>query len=358
MTLRFHRFQRRFGWFLSAIALSVITATDLVIPEKLVSQPVVTNSCLGSADPKTVAIAWEKIKNPIISFPEQAAKDMTVRFVDGKWQMLFSYISDNPFRFQIGGVNSTDLSDWSTDDVKVWDRSVSGGLASPEVVQAPDGRYVTVFNSHTYDLRSLSRNKLYYRTSSDFQIWNTMNRLGEKAWSAPEDRLIDAAIAYTEAGIIVVAKKEQTPYFAISTSGSLDGPWKEIGKPNFASLENYQLLQIDGVWHLLGTTLRQPKGYDRAHLPALYRLIGNPSDPQGWLEWERVGILDVPQESWNQGYERANSAHLCDARAADGYFYLFYAGSNDRDSFNGRGHAKIGVARSRDLKNWSIPGQP
>ena len=46
-----------------------------------------------------------------------------------------------------------------------------------------------------------------------------------------------------------------------------------------------------------------------------------------------------------------------DWRERDGHFYLFYAGSNDGERFSGRGHAKIGVARSTDLKTWTLPGK-
>lgn len=80
------------------------------------------------------------------------------------------------------------------------------------------------------------------------------------------------------------------------------------------------------------------------------------------MKWQLLRVLNIPQEGWNGGdrkgssYERANSAYLCDARPVDGYFYLFYAGSNETKRFNGRGHAAIGVARSADLITWNVPG--
>lgn len=55
------------------------------------------------------------------------------------------------------------------------------------------------------------------------------------------------------------------------------------------------------------------------------------------------------------GFERANAAFLCDARPVDGYYYLFYSGSTETLLFNGRGHAKVGVARSVDLVDWEVP---
>lgn len=35
---------------------------------------------------------------------------------------------------------------------------------------------------------------------------------------------------------------------------------------------------------------------------------------------------------------------------------MWYSGSLDADSFQRRGHDKIGIARSRDLLHWRIAG--
>jgi hypothetical protein len=55
-------------------------------------------------------------------------------------------------------------------------------------------------------------------------------------------------------------------------------------------------------------------------------------------------------------YEHANSVFLCDAQASDGYYYATYAGSDELTAFGGWGHAEIGIARSRDLVHWQVPG--
>jgi hypothetical protein len=357
--------RKRFGMGVSLTIALVLLFHSLLARPVAIAQVNSYPRCLGNADPATAQIAWEQLKNPIVSFDDQAVKDMAVQFVDGTWHLMFSYISEQPFRFQIGMIQSQDWSDWSTDRVTVWDRPTAGGLASPDISQLSDGTYVVTFNSHTYDARDdegTIQNNLYYRTSSDFQTWSDSQRLVENLWHRRDDRLIDAALAQTDFGLVVGTKKAQTFHLAYSPAGSLDGPWKEIGKPDIpGGLENYAFLQIDGVWHLLGTTLSQPKGFDRTHLPALYQLVGKPDEPEGWLEWKQVQILEVPEEAWNGGsrtgndYERANSAFLCDAREVDGHFYLFYAGSNETKQFGGRGHAKIGVARSLDLKTWEVP---
>jgi len=50
----------------------------------------------------------------------------------------------------------------------------------------------------------------------------------------------------------------------------------------------------------------------------------------------------------------ANTGYLNDFRAEDVFFYLTYSGSIDSESFQGRGHGKIGIARSRDLVHWRV----
>lgn len=66
--------------------------------------------------------------------------------------------------------------------------------------------------------------------------------------------------------------------------------------------------------------------------------------------------LDVPEQSWNSGgalaHERENAAYLVDDRARDGFFYLVYAGTTELGSYLAQGHARLGLARSRDLVSW------
>ncbi len=151
---------------------------------------------------------------------------------------------------------------------------------------------------------------------------------------------------------------DQTPTLVYSPTGHLDGPWELAGDVESIGLaENFQFLTIDGKWHLLVTSIP-------FHDPTLFRLEGDPVDPRSWLDWALVGAFEIPEEDWNTGdhetrgitYDIANSAYLCDARAVDGHFYLFYAGATDLESNEGRGHQKIGVARSTDLVTFEVPG--
>jgi hypothetical protein len=95
--------------------------------------------------------------------------------------------------------------------------------------------------------------------------------------------------------------------------------------------------------------------YTCNHEPFIYTMDGAGSELGDWTRWIEKTHLQVPFEQWNT-IMHANSGYLTDWRAYDGYFYLFYAGSVDGDRFDGRGHGKIGVARSRDLREWRVAG--
>jgi hypothetical protein len=301
-------------------------------------------SALSSAGPVPARVAWGKLTNPIVAYPDRAVKDMTVRYVDGIWHMFFSYIREAPFRFQIGHITSRDLVRWSR--VEVWDDPQTKGLASPEITLLPSGEYVITYNSHTEDVGG-ARPKLYYRTTRDFVTYSAPKRLLSNLYTGRGDRLIDAALAATADGYFVAFKEEQRFRIAYRALGSLDGGFRELDRPS-PRIENYQFLQIDGKWRLLGTAL------EGGHRPLLFTLRGDASRRENWSRWDAETELSVPGESWNTR-ERANSAHLVDHRAVDGFYYLFYAGSTELSRYEGRGHAKIGIARSRDLVRWQVP---
>jgi hypothetical protein len=117
----------------------------------------------------------------------------------------------------------------------------------------------------------------------------------------------------------------------------------------------YQFLALNGRWQLLATSNR----FDH---PYLFQLAGNPHDPRGWLRWSSGRALQVPQEPWNQGrgttgvsYEHANGAFLVNRGPVNGRFYLIYADASELTSFAGSGHDELALARSTDLRHWSVP---
>ncbi len=308
-----------------------------------------SQACVEPAARGDARVAWEQLRNPVFSLPDAAVKDVAVRLVGGRWQLLFSHVREDPFRFRIGLSSSGDLRAWTP--VELWDQPEVGGVASPDITRDPSGTYVVTYNSHTRDVDGLT--KLYARTSPDFRSWSAPRRLALDVRPQPDDRLIDAAVAHTSGGLFLGYNYQQDVFeMAWSQSGSLDGPWQRLGVADTGPFENYQFLVIDGVWHMVGTTIP-------VHRELLYRLAGPPEEPSSWLHWTLVREFEVPSEEWNHPPgEIANAAYLCDARALDGHWYLFYAGSTELDRFGGRGHAKIGIARSTDLVRWEVPPGP
>jgi hypothetical protein len=291
--------------------------------------------------------SWNGVRNPFLGYDDVAIKDAYAVRDDGGWHVGYSQVSEEPFRFVIGSATSADLVDVTRGDA--FDIPAVGGVASPDVVRAPDGRYVMTFNSHTTD-EGGAATKLYYRTSDDLVTWSEAQRLHIDTLDGPEEKLIDAAIAFTDGGAFLAFKRDQTANIAYSASGSLDGPWQALGAIVPAMTENYQFLRIGGVWHMLATTI------PLLHDPTLYRLDGDEQDPMAWTEWTTVGAFEIEPQGWNDGprldHEVANAAYLVDALEQDGYYYLVYAGSSELDSYEGRGHSSLGVARSTDLARW------
>ncbi len=305
---------------------------------------------LGSCTAPPVETGWAALRNPILENEDRAIKDAFVVRHAHRWFLGYSEISDDPFRFRLGFASTPDLKTFERGETI--DQPETGGLASPTVVRAPDGRFVMTYNSHTRDVGD-ALNKLYYRTSSDLVSWSPPTRIHVEGADADADRLIDAALAFTGAGAMLFFKLDQTAHVAHSASGSLDGPWRLLGDVTPGALENYQPIRIDGRWHLLATTI------PLLHRPNLYRLDGDENDPASFRRWTLVRELAIEEQRWNTGrpllYERANAAFLTDAREEDGFFYLLYAGSTETRSFSGRGHAGLGLARSRDLVTWEVP---
>jgi hypothetical protein len=228
-------------------------------------------------------------------------------------------------------------------------------------VRSPDGRWVVTYQSFVHD-RPGTAPKLYYRTTDDFTHFSGPRPLGHELHPGADDRLIDAAVAWTPAGLLLAYKYgSDVQHFELarSESGSLDGPWKLLGRPDITvygdTIENYQLLQLDGRWHLLATS-------NTLNRPFLFALRGNARTPAGWLHWSKGRELHVPQESWNPGtgasgttYEHANCAFVVNRGAIDGATYLVYSDSPNKTTFSGEGPAVLALARSEDLVAWSVP---
>ena len=353
--------------FLATASLVIVLAAGCGGPTttgaSAVLSPPTDHDCIAPGGPRP-AVAWSSLHNPVLSYVDAAAKDQALVWAYGRWHMLFSYVTnDSPIPGQehwgIATAHSADLSHWSAP--MPWTEQ-PGGMASPDLVRAPNGMFVATYDAPPNE-SGATQAKLYYRTSRDLVHWSGPNRLAPQLHSSPGTRLIDPALAWTTTGLILAYKvgttsQAQAFEIAWSRSGSLAGPWSIVGRPGIRvygdTFENYELVGVHGRWHLVATS----NSFDQ---PWIFTLAGNASAPSGWLRWTDGRELHVPSESWNSGigissvgFEHANSAFLCED-TVDGYEYLTYAGSSELTHFGGWGHAAVGIARSRDLVHWAVP---
>jgi hypothetical protein len=317
----------------------------------------------GGAAPR---VDWSALRNPILSYPRAGAKDEALVWTDGRWHLLFSYLTDDRsapggVRWQIATATSSDLAHWSAP--VAWPAQAGSlGVASPDVVRSPSGGFVVTYQSNP---SASGQDKLYYRTSADLVHFSAPHPLARALAPTPADRQIDGALAYTGHGVMLGFKAStggSAQHFEVawSKSGSLAGPWTLLGRPDITvydnTVENYEFVGVGGHWDLVATS-------NLLDQPWIFALSGDPSTPHRWLAWTGGRELAVPAQAWDSGqgvsgvdFEQANSAFLCDARSADGYYYLLYAGSSELSAFGGWGHAAIGIARSTDLVHWQLPG--
>ena len=307
-------------------------------------------------------VAWSRLHNPLLALPHAAVKDQALVWDAGHWHLLFSYVTNasttpDAQRWDIATAQSTDLVHWSAP--APWSEQ-PGGMASPDVVRAPDGTFVATYDAPPGEHGPVQA-KLFYRTSRDLVHWSMPHTLAPHLYPSPAERMIDPSLAWTAHGLMLAYKvgttsQQQAFEIARAPSGSLAGPWQVVGRPDISlygdTVENYELLTIRGIWHLVATsnTLDQPW---------IFTLAGSPNVPADWLHWVDGAQLQVPAEAWNTGtgissvgFEHANSAFVCQD---GGTFYLTYAGSTDLTSYGGWGHAAIGIARSSDLVHWQVP---
>jgi hypothetical protein len=316
------------------------------------------------ARPTASTIAWSRLHNPLFGARDRAVKDPALVATGGGWVLLYSQV-DTHGNWRIGIARSHDLSAWSRPTTLPHDPATEGE-ASPDVVRTPDGTFVVTYQSFVHD-RAGGQAKLYATTTTDFASFSPPIRLLANVLDTPADRLIDPALVYSPAGLLLGFKvgttdAGATQHFELarSPSGALAGPWQIVGRPDITvyadTIENYQFLDIAGHHALLATS-------NQLDRPELFRLTGVATDPRGWLHWSPARELAVPQEAWNPGtgvtgstFEHANCAFLVGGGAElSGYSYLVYGDSPALTTFGGAGPARLAIARSTDLVHWSVP---
>lgn len=305
-----------------------------------------------------VSVDWSRLRNPIYA-PAHMVKDIAVAFDRASWYSYGSERWEPSETDDRHAVVSTDLAHWTP--LRATQHVV---FNSPDLTRQADGTWLMT-HQRTFGTGTRAVDRIVISAARSLAgPWSAPREILRGLF--PGERLIDGAVAHTSDGLYLVAKRgdrtliPQIAEVFHSPSGNMNGPWEHLGAADVGWTENFQLLQIDGGWHLLVTSIP-------IHMPVVVAMVGDPKQPSSWLHWRKVRQLDIPAERWNSpatkadtnpgfGFERANSAYLYDARAHDGYFYLFYAGSTELTSHDGRGLAHVGVARSRDLKTWTVPG--
>lgn len=316
-------------------------------------------------------IDWESLRNPVLAFADRALKDEAVAYRNG----VFYVFASTRFSPEDRGGAQRTSSFYRTRDFRAFepfsDPDVHGpgrGPGSPDLVEI-DGVWHMTFQAPS---GGGERARILQLTRSrDLVDWSPPRALGPELLD-PAERNIDGALARHGDRLYLGWKRDQSLYVTRSLGPELDGRW-EMPRPADAILafgpnsvthdwaENYQFVAIDGRWHMVATA-RAPgfpmsrHEYTGSHEPYLYTMDGDGGDLEDWTRWRCKRRLAIPQEAWNPAMH-ANSAFLADWREHDGHFYLFYAGSADHTSFDRRGHGKLGVARSRDLVHWSVPGE-
>lgn len=320
------------------------------------------------SDHRIPHVPWSRLRNPILQHPDWSLKDACLAWRAG-WFYLFAsaFLPDGEFcRSHLTVFRSRDLRRWSPPLCCLSGREMGlNGLCSPDVIRVNEVFYLAC-NSWGYE--RTRPNQLFYMTSSDLLHWSPLRTLAPELTHGVQ--VIDAALAYEAGTWRLVYQQETDKKLRIASAPSLDGPWQWIGDgyprlwmadgtESALRHENCQFVRLDGQWRLFSSDY-SPRA------PVLYTLNAA-SDRPLWLEWTAGRILHAPAEEWNS-LDRDNAAWLTDQRAADGHVYMLYCGRNATraNDFVGpgsrgvpwaRGWNRIGIARSRDLMTWNVPGQ-
>lgn len=298
------------------------------------------------AAPGFPKIDWENLQNPILASKHGAIKNQAVLYHDG-WFWIFPRLE-----LEQGAAFVR------TRDFKTYEYLMS----APVFGMAPRF-YRDVETWHVFFQLSApdADRRIYHASSATLTDWTTP----KEAWAQmqPGKRHIDPAIAREGGRYYAGFKSGQQFYVMRSVGDALDFRWETPVKAHTDGwCEAYQFVKIDGQWHMMATG-RAPQGFETggngytgSHEPYLYTMQGDGTELAHWAQWTNKRHIPLPFSDWNR-VMHANSAYLCDWRDHDGWFYLFFAGANDDTLCRGRGHCKIGVARSRDLVRWYLPGE-
>jgi len=236
------------------------------------------------------------------------------------------------------------------------------GMCSPNITRVNATYYLT-FNSWGDVHPNGQKNQLFYCESEDLGHWTSYRQIGQDL--THDIRCIDIAITFYDDQFYVMWKDESIRQpikkykTRIASCPLLTEPWNFIGdgyahfflhggKESSLTHENYEFIEIEGKQMLLSLDYSP-------HHPVLYSIGGASEIEASWQTWIDGRDLMLPREQFNTNHI-ANAPFLADWRENDGYFYLLYAGRTHGLTHAGRGNNKLGLARSRDLTTWNVPG--
>ncbi|MFX0098645.1 MAG: hypothetical protein ACFFCS_03620 [Candidatus Hodarchaeota archaeon] len=296
----------------------------------------------------TEFIDWNNLKNPVYEHPGWSVKDACMIFHDGYFYIFFSafYKDEGRERSHVCSVKTRDFKQFS-EPLFDWRGKKEGwiGLCSPNISKTGNLFYLT-YNSWG-DKRDKT-NQLFCATSKNFEDWEYFHIALELTLDI---RAIDAAIAFDDGRFILSYKEKQRPKMGW-TDDIREGPWHEIGlvAGGLMWMENTELIKIDGKWHVV-CTMKSPH-------PMISQMDEDEAkndEMEKWLAFADFKEMVVPREKFNT-HSHANAPFLADWRQHDGYFYLLYAGNTEGITHKRRGDNRLGLARSRDLETWEVPG--
>jgi hypothetical protein len=315
-------------------------------------------------------IDWAALHNPVIGLEDRRLKDQVLGYRHGE----FFFYASQSFRDDDPERDTKPRLAFRTRDFRHYDTFpesvVAGGsVGSPDLARF-DGVWHMVFQDP--DPLDPESRRLFLATSHDLVDWSSPFEVSRDL--LPGTSIIDGALARRGGYWWLVFKNRETnePFFSRSAGAQLNQDWLPArrfvagGEEIFLGLgdgfaENFQLIEIDGQLRLLATA-REREGlrcfnlYTCWHEPHLYSLdAGDGTRLEDWERWGHKTWLRIPYEDWNP-VMHANTGYLDDFRSRDGFFYLSYSGSVDSESFQGRGHGMLGLARSRDLVHWRVAG--
>ena len=268
---------------------------------------------------------------------------------NGWFYLFFSafYHDAGRERSHVVGVKTKDFIKYSEPIIN-WRGKEEGwiGLCSPNVSKIGNKFYLT-YNS--WGDKSDKKNQLFYAVSNNLEDWQ---HAPLARGITRKKRAIDAAIFFEKGKFILIYKEYQTTM--VAWAEYLNGPWKIIGKVAGGMLwmENYQLVSIGRIPRLICTTKSDYPVMAAMDIEAVQEL----GAIKKWVAFMDFKELKIPKESFNTYGKVGNAPFLADWRENDGYFYLLYAGKTEGKTHLKRGDNKLGVSRSKNLKDWSAPG--